>query len=302
MKITSLALPGMTAVAALLIGLAVPAGAATLTWEGDGGGAGDDHSWNDADNWGGTAPGYYDTLNIDTDDTIDNVYRNTVPNTYYHGSTWRGVVHLDRGIITIDDDFCSGNTAVFNLGDGTGTADAIVNVTSGGYWQFDRHGNGLYTVNIKSDGQLNASGSGYFRDYGGHSNRSWEINVDGGSITSAANWNMSDGSGYDANLLNLSNGATVNVGAITVHEEVIDFASYQTSGTFTAKFGASFPNIASVQNSLGSTFTASSGGPLNALDNGDGTFTVYNTPEPTTLLIWSLLAGLSAGLGWRRRR
>ena len=28
----------------------------------------------------------------------------------------------------------------------------------------------------------------------------------------------------------------------------------------------------------------------------------YNVPEPATLLIWSLLAGLGIGVGWRRRR
>jgi hypothetical protein len=30
--------------------------------------------------------------------------------------------------------------------------------------------------------------------------------------------------------------------------------------------------------------------------------TLYAVPEPTTLLIWSLLAGLGVGLGWRRRK
>jgi len=29
---------------------------------------------------------------------------------------------------------------------------------------------------------------------------------------------------------------------------------------------------------------------------------LLSTPEPTTLLIWSLLAGLGVGLGWRRRK
>jgi len=261
----------MLAATVLLCGGA--AQAATLTWEGDGGGSGDDHSWNDKDNWGGTAPGYYDTLNITTTDTIDNVYRNAAGNTYYHGDTWRGTVHLNQGTITIDDDFCSGNTAVFNIGDGSGTADAVVNVTSGGYWQFDRHGNGTYRVNIKTDGQLNATGTGYFRNYGGHGGRKWIINVQGGSITSAAAWNMSDGSGYDANTLNLTNGGTVDVGAVTVHEEVIDFAD-TSSTSFTAKFGASFTNLAAVNTALGTTFKASGGGTLQTRDNSDGTFTV----------------------------
>jgi hypothetical protein len=32
----------------------------------------------------------------------------------------------------------------------------------------------------------------------------------------------------------------------------------------------------------------------------DGYYTLGIIPEPTTLLIWSLLAGLGFGLGWRR--
>jgi len=34
----------------------------------------------------------------------------------------------------------------------------------------------------------------------------------------------------------------------------------------------------------------------------DGTLAVLLIPEPSTLLIWSLLAGLALGLGWRRRK
>ncbi len=31
-------------------------------------------------------------------------------------------------------------------------------------------------------------------------------------------------------------------------------------------------------------------------------FASYPVPEPATLLVWSLLAGLGVGLGWRRRK
>jgi len=37
-------------------------------------------------------------------------------------------------------------------------------------------------------------------------------------------------------------------------------------------------------------------------DYGVTEFQAYYIPEPTTLLIWSLLAGLGVGLGWRRRK
>jgi len=45
---------------------------------------------------------------------------------------------------------------------------------------------------------------------------------------------------------------------------------------------------------LGSGFQAMSVGNIAALES--------IAPEPTTCLVWSLLAGLSIGLGWRRRR
>jgi len=269
MKRTKLALIGMTTVAALLFGFTAPARAAVLTWTGGGNG----HSWNGSGNWsGGTRPGTTgDTLHITTTDTIDDIYRGSGTSLYSGGSTWRGNVNLNQGTITLDHYFGTGSNGVFNIGDGVGTADAIFNVVNGGRWQFDRHSNGTYKINIKRDGQLNATGTGYFERYGGHNNRKWQINVDGGSVTSAANWDMSDGSGNDANRVNLSDGGTVDVGAITVHEEVIDFADY--TGSFTADYGASFGNIGAVTAALGSTFTTGAEGELRATDNG-GSFTV----------------------------
>jgi|GEM_PF-6976590 len=241
------------------------ASAAILTWNG----GGDGTSWNQAANWGGTAPGTHDTLNITTGDTITNVYRNTSNNSYQDGSTWRGIVNLNQGTINIGARFETGE-GTFNIGDGVGTADSIVDVT-GGFWVLDRHGNGTYNVNVKSDGQLKATG-GTFNPYGGHNNRKWEINVQGGSVSSTSAWNMSDGAGNDANTMNLSNKGSVNIGAMSVHEEVIDFAD-QTANSFTATYGGSFANIGAVNSALGSTFTASGGGNLEATDNGTS-FTV----------------------------
>jgi len=254
---------------AFLLAFAPPAGGATLTWSG----GGDGHSWDGAGNWaGGARPGLADVLHITAAVTIDNVYRDAAANPYADGSTWQGTVNLNQGTIAIGARFETGSNGAFNIGDGSGTADAIVTVGDGAWWMFDRHNNGTFTVNIKSDGQLNTVGSGYLKQWNAQLNRKWVINVQGGSITSANAWNMSDGLGNDANLVNLSNGGTVTVGAITVHEEVIDFTD-NTLCSFTADFGGTFPNMAIVEAALGSRFTSSGGLPLAATDNG-GSFTV----------------------------
>jgi hypothetical protein len=253
----------------LLFFLAPPVGAATLTWSG----GGDGHSWDGAGNWtGGTRPGLNDVLHITAPVTIDNVYRDAVANLYADGSTWQGTVNLNQGTIAIGARFETGSNGAFNIGDGNGAADAVVTVGDGAWWMFDRHNNGIFTVNIKSDGQLNTAGSGDLRSFNGLLNRRWVINVQGGSITSANAWNMSDGAGNDANLLNLSNGGTVTVGPVTVHEELIDFAD-STACSFTADFGGSFPNITTVEAALGTRFTSSGGVKLEATDNGSS-FTV----------------------------
>jgi len=111
-------------------------------------------------------------------------------------------------------------------------------------------------------------------------------------------WNMSDGAGNDGSLVNISAGGTVDVGAITVDEEVIDFADTDLGNSFTADFGGSFANIAAVNAALGTRFTASGGGALQAVDNG-GSFTVSLIPEPATM---SLLAIGAVALLRRRRR
>ena len=263
-------LAAMTAL--LCAGAAVQA--ASVTWDG----GGDGTSWNDPINWSNNAfPSQTnDTLNITRalgTDVVTNVYRTTGTATYDGGSTYRGNVNLNRGTITMNAHFGSGSNGIFNIGDGTltgGLPDSTVNVSNAG-WRFDRHSNGTYTVNIKQDGLL---AGGTYLNYGGHGGRKWVINIDGGSMTSPNAWNMSDGAGYDANRVNLSLGGTVNVGAITVHEEIIDFADSNAGNSFTANYGGSFANIAAVTAALGSTFTATGGAMLDATDNLDGTFTV----------------------------
>jgi hypothetical protein len=141
-------------------------------------------------------------------------------------------------------------------------------------WRFDRHSNGTFTINVDSDGLLSG---GTFQTFGGHGGRKWVMNVNGGSVTSPNAWNMSDGLLSDANRVNISNSGTVNVGAITVHEEVIDFTDI--TGSFTANYGSTFANYAAVEAALGNTFTASGGGVTQATDNG-GSFTVFPTTTP----------------------
>jgi len=88
-----------------------------------------------------------------------------------------------------------------------------------------------------------------------------------------ADW--TDGSNWRELTLSVGPGGAITVAASTVpgnlSGKVTDFGVYATNG-----------------------------------NNGDhfrlDDFTVTAIPEPTTLLVWSLLAGLGVGLGWRRRK
>ena len=188
------------------------ASAADLTWTG----GGDGTSWTDAANWGGTAPADLgDTLTIDNGDTIANVVR-PGGGTYGGGSTLRSIVNLDYGTINISSVFETGRPGIFNIGDGVltgGSADAIINLTA--EWEFNRHDSGTYVMNILADGELNATGSGFFQTYS-EINRNWEMNIDGGLVTSDAAWVIKANDGPNNNAVNLSNDGTIDVGAITV--------------------------------------------------------------------------------------
>ncbi|MDF1754813.1 MAG: autotransporter-associated beta strand repeat-containing protein [Verrucomicrobiales bacterium] len=250
----------------------------SATWTG----SGDGTSWTDPANWDGTAPSIHGTLTIDTTATIDNVSDTDATagvRLYQNGNTFQGIINLNQGTIVLDQYFGTGSNGAFNIGDGSGNGDAIVNIVSGGQWQIDRHSNGVFTINIQSDGQLNAIGTGKFAAYKDHPGRSWEINVDGGLLTSESDWDMSDGPDDDVNHLNLSNGATVNVGAISVDEEVIDFTDTVPNplSTFTADYGGSFADEASVLAAIGTTFTSSGGLTLQVTDHGTS-FSVSAVP------------------------
>lgn len=263
---------GAVSVVVFAIGLTTRTDAATLTWNA----GGDTHSWNDAANWGGTAPAYYDTLHITTAGTIDNVYRDTSNNVYKDGYTWQGTVHLNQGTINLPSTFETGSNGVFNIGDGTltgGARDAIVNVS--GYWRFDRHSDGTYTINIKQDGHLSG---GTFQYYAAHTNRKYVVNVDGGLMTSPNIWDMGHDP-VDVNRVNISHGGSVTVGSLSVDNDVVNIAD--TTGSFTAGFGGSFANIAAVKAAVGATFVSSSGGAPLAVDNGNGTYTVSGLTPPT---------------------
>ena len=266
----------------LLLGVGHTALALELTWDG----GGDGTSWNSSNNWGGVAaPLYTDTLRITTSDTITNLKR---PNgsLYGNGDTWRGIVHFDEGTINLDHQFQSGSSGVFNIGDEIGSTDAIFNIVNGGNWMFDRHHKGTYAINVRSDGQLNATGTGRFVD-GQYLERNWEMNVLGGAVTSEADWTINVESNAHPNRISLSLGGTVDVGAITVGAlDIIDFADDNLGCSFTAKYGGSFADIGEVRSALGSTFTASGdGGILSAYDNGGASFTVKVIPRPTVLIV-----------------
>jgi len=251
--------------------------ARNLTWDG----AGDGHSWNSSNNWGGVyAPGYTDTLNITTTNTIDTLKRSGGSN-YGSGQTWRGVVYLNQGTISLNHQFQSGSNGRFDIGDGSGTDDAIFNILSGGHWMFDRHHYGTYTININSDGQLNATGTGRFSD-GHYTRRNWTMNVRGGSVTSEAAWTINSQSNTNRSTVTLSLGGKVDVGAITVGSlDVIDFVDVAVANSFTADYGGSFADFAAVNAALGTTFTASGGGVLHARDKSGTSFAVRVVPPGT---------------------
>ncbi len=263
--------------ASLLVLLLVPGGgvpAAVLTWTG----AGDGFSWNSAANWSPSqAPGFFDTLHITTAGTIGNVYRDTGTNTYRDGSTWRGIVHLNQGTLNLPSYFGTGDNGVFNIGDGVltgGARDAIVNLA--GTWEFDRHGNGTFTLNILRDGALYG---GTFLGFGGHPGRNYVINVDGGLMASPNAWNMGADLA-DVNRVNISNRGTVMVGPLTIDaNDIIDLRD--RTADFTARFGGSFANLAAVEAALGSNFISSTGPAPMAVDNRNGTFSVGGLLPPT---------------------
>lgn len=247
-----------------------PVDAATLTWDA----GGDGHSWNDAANWDNAgvdqAPGLSDTLHITTTNIVDNVYRSAADELYMHGSTWQGIANLNQGTINLPSFFGSGSNGVFNIGDATLTAgarDARVNV--GGEWMFNRHGDGTFTVNVRSDGWLQG---GTFATFTGQSPRRYVINVDGGVMVSPSGLVFDDGTTTDINEINISSGGVVSVGPLTVGNEVVDFVD--GSGSLTAGYGGSFADIAAVNAAMGTTFVSSGGQLPQAIDNGNGTFTI----------------------------
>jgi len=264
---------------------------ATLTWDG----LGDGHSWNDANNWGGTVPAYFDTLHITTTDVIDNVYRDTSNNPYTFGSTWRGVVYLNQGTVQTPSTFETGQ-GVFNIGDGVltnGQRDAIVEL--GGMWTLDRHSDGTMNVNVRSDGAILG---GYFPGYSGHPNRKFEMTVAGGLVDSG-NWNFGPDLS-DVNKLLISDGGIVNVGILTIDaNDIIQFTD--NTGVFTAKYGGTFANLDAVNAALGTTFLGAGGTFPEARDNGDGTFSVA-VPEPASALLLTLAIPAVAARLRRRTR
>ena len=256
--------------------------AAPATWTGNGVGT----SWNDAANWSDSAiPSSTAELTIDTAATITNIYRDIGTTAYNSANSFKGVINLNQGTIAfgaIKHD--SGSDGVFNIGDGSGTADAIVSFINGGRWIPDRYNSGTYTINIKSDGQVNMTGNAYFASYsdGGVPDQDYVMNIMGGSLNMVSHFTLSDNQGDH---VNLSLGGTMTTGALTVDvDDVYDFADYNAGNSITATYGRSFVDAAAVTNALGTTFTATGGGTLKVTNNG-GSFTITVTPPPQGTVI-----------------
>jgi hypothetical protein len=256
------------------------ASAALATWTGSGNGT----NWNDASNWSDSAiPSTTAELTIDTASTITKIYRDTGTSTYSAANSFKGIINLNQGTLAfgaIRHD--SGSDGVFNIGDGSGTADAIVSFINGGWWVPDRYDGGTYTINIKSDGQLNMTGNAYFASYTEPAlDQDYVMNIMGGSLNMVSHFTVSDN---QPEYINLSLGGTITCGALTVVDDVFHFADLNAGNSITAAYGRSFVDEAAVAAAFGTTFTSTVGGELQLTDNGTS-FTISCLPVGTVIMI-----------------
>ena len=183
-----------------------------------------------------------------------------------------------KGIVTQ----AGGSRDIYIVGDGVGTVgtnDAVtLNVSLKGY--LNRHRGGItHNFIVNSDGILNFLDDGWADNqlnfYRQPNNRYATLEIAGGAVNAA----------------------------LPIKNLTLDDKSYveftALGGTFTAKFGNDFADIAAVRSGIGTTsFIAGTGLSLAATDNGDNTFTVTAVPEPSSIAF--LLVGL--GMMARRRR
>ena len=129
------------------------------------------------------------------------------------------------------------------------------------------------------------------------SGTTYAINADG-TLQINANFTFSSTTNTVVNLL----GGSVNSdGAVLsgLTNQATNFVSFQSAdSTFTAEFGGQFADITDVTAQLGDSFKDTTGNGLAAVDNLDGSFTVSVVPEPGA----PLLGALGVLLLLRRRR
>ena len=279
-------------VSSLVSSLVISASAVDFTWTGDAG----DGDWENAGNWdtnGIPVDDLPDTnadstgLTLSTTDAIifagPNMPTTNVPgyggdfaeNSEDGNSSSPTMFFNSGGSISFDhtgrDNSFWTNLAPYTrtlltVGDGVTGADEDVTVTFNGLTRsVNRHNNGELSFVINEDGILNINGE--IQRWGDNTSRPAIMVIDGGTV-------------------NLS----TSVPDVNFNERAIEFLS--VGGSFTAEFGREFPDLTSVTTALGVNFINSGEtGILNAIDNGDNTFTVTSVEGFELTNNWTGLGG-----------
>ena len=283
-----------TSLTALLVGLflsATHAHAVIYTWTG----LAADGDWSNTGNWDGNgvpadfvAGGglEFETSTSDRiviNSSIANSPDTNVPALYAeNGTSATPAIDVLNGSVTfgISSDI-SGEVVLVGaytstIGDGNagnGTATLTYNTNS---W-FHRTG-GTMATTVNSDGTLVFNDPTFSLSF--NTDRIYEATLAGGSVTVL---------GEVTDILRNNAGAGSNW---------FDFT--QAGASFTADFGGEFADLAAVNSYIGTGnfFRSSTLLTLNAVDNGDSSFTVTAVPEPSAIL----LSGLGAMLLLLRRR
>jgi uncharacterized protein (TIGR03382 family) len=260
------------------LGLAVTVQAATYIWTGNG----DLSDWEDSSNWDATGvpngqAGQLSTASasdivIFDSETATGMPSVTIPTrSSFTGSFKNPQIQVLNGTVnfgTTQNWGWSGiDTFVVGDGDMTTIATAITSYTS-----LNRDPNGLKTYVVNADGILQTAG-----------------------ITS---WTHS---GTKDAVVQL-NGGLMQIGGTIAGDfisDTDDFVSFNSSGSrLTADFGGLFADLTAVTDQFGGSFVVGTGLSLEAVDNGNGSFTITAIPEPSSFALGA--AGLMALL--RRRR
>jgi len=269
----------IVAVGILGLTAASPAHATTTyTWTG-GDGAGS--HWYDVGNWaGGSVPAFV-TAQLSTPDSTDTVVFDSETVSYmptdtvYTRSSWTDgnknpKIELRNGTLKVGSGENWGWSGINTLvvGDGDMTTAAILNSA---WYNLNRDPGGTKTYVVNADGTFNVTRN--ITSWSSGSAKDAVIRLVGGTMTV---------DGYIGNYLTDDSG---------------DYVTFEAAGSsFTAKFGGSLPDIATVKAEIGATKSfRPSGLNVAAKDNGDTTFTVYIDSTPPTLLPSDIVDDKSGG-------